>query len=250
MINIQTETNSFAAAMGFLTRLGPARLFTTEEMASAVRHFTLAGLIVGAIATLPLHLLFGQANAAVQGWLWVALSIWLTRALHWDGWADLWDAWGSCAQGDRFWAIMKDSHIGAFGVIGLVMGLGGQILFAGQLLGSSLWMALLWAPGFGRAAAALIAMLGTPPPTSTLGRLSLIGATGSVVTFQTALALLAGLLLCGAKPVVLACIIATAGLTALLRLSRRQNGLNGDFLGAAIIWGELSAMLGALLSLA
>lgn len=235
--------------MGFMTRLGPARIFSPEELASTLRHFSFLGLLLGAMITLPLHVFLGNSHGTAQGWLWVALSIWLTRALHWDGWADLWDAWGSCAQDERFWAIMKDSHIGAFGVIGLVMGLGGQTLFAGELLGSSLWPALIWAPAFGRAAAALIAMFGTAPPTSTLGKLFLAGATLPVILVQSAIALAAGILLCGFKPVVLACALVSFGLIALTRLSRKQNGLNGDFLGATVIWGELSAMLGALLSL-
>ncbi len=242
-----SELNDFTAALGFLTRLGPSRVLSTEEMCRTIRHFATVGLVVGTVATLPLHLVLGARNPAVLAWLWLGLSIWLTRALHWDGWADLWDAWGSCAQGDRFWAIMKDSHIGAFGVIGLVMGLGGQMLLAGELAPTAGWTALLWAPCFGRACAALIAGLGTPPPTSTLGRLSLAGATPGIILAQAVIALTSGLLLCGFQAVLYAVFFAGVGILALVRLSRRQGGLNGDFLGATIIWGELSAMLGAVL---
>lgn len=248
-MSMHQEINNFSVAMGFMTRLGPARVFAPEEMAGSLRHFTLVGLIIGCLATIPLHILFGTSHANAQAWIWVALSIWLTRALHWDGWADLWDAWGSCAQGDRFWAIMKDSHIGAFGVIGLVMGLAGQLLFAGELISSPLWTTLIWAPAFGRAAASLIASLGTAPSTSTLGKLFLAGASPGVVVVQTISALIVGIALCGIKPVVFTIIIAGFGVYAFVSLSRKQGGLNGDFLGATVIWGELSALLGATLCL-
>ncbi len=240
--------SGFAAAMSFLTRLGPARVFSSKEMAQSLRHFSVAGLIIGALCTLPLHGLLGTRHATVQGWLWVGLSLWLTRGLHWDGWADLWDAWGSATRGERFWLIMKDSHIGAFGAMGLVMGLGGQLLFASELAASSAWTGLLWAPVWGRAASALLAALGTAPPSSSLGRLFLPGATPVVVATQLAVAGAAGWLLVGLPALGTSACILLPGLVALVRLSRQQGGMNGDFLGAMIIWGELAALAGCLLT--
>ncbi|GFM37100.1 adenosylcobinamide-GDP ribazoletransferase [Desulfovibrio psychrotolerans] len=237
-------------AFGFLTRLGRGCLCAQEDMGRSVRHFTLVGLVLGILVTVPALFIPGGARATLGALFWVGASVWLTRALHWDGWADLWDAWGSCAEGERFWAILKDSHIGAFGVIGLAAGLGGQVLLSRELLASGLWPALVWAPALGRAAAALAAGLGTAPPASTLGRLFLAGATPAVVTVQCLLAVLAGFALCGPRTVLVACVVAGAGLFAMVRLSRRAGGMNGDFLGAAVIWGELAAMFAAALFIA
>lgn len=246
---LNTELRHASVAMGFMTRLGPSRLFSPEEMAYSLRHFTLVGIIIGMLAAVPVHVIFGGTYGAVQAWIWVGLSVWLTRGLHWDGWADLWDAWGSCAQNERFWAIMKDSHIGAFGVIGLVLGISGQILTGSVLLESDAWPAMLWAPAFGRAAAAAIAALGEAPPTSTLGRLFLAGATPRVVAVQALSAIILGIVFCGMQTVVYSLLVLAPGMIAFVRLSRRQGGINGDFLGATIIWGELAAMLGAVAAL-
>lgn len=237
-------------AFSFLTRLGPAFLCAPEDMGRSVRHFTLVGLVLGILVTVPALLMPGGAHATLGALFWVAASVWLTRALHWDGWADLWDAWGSCAEGERFWAILKDSRIGAFGVIGLVTGLGGQLLLSRELLAHGLWPALVWAPALGRAAAALAAGLGTAPPASTLGRLFLAGATPAVVTVQCLLAVVAGSALCGLGTVLVACAVTGGGVFAMVRLSRRAGGMNGDFLGAAVIWGELAALLAAALFIA
>ena len=66
--------------------------------------------------------------AALAAWLWMALEAWSTRGLHWDGLADLGDASGSGAQGERFWAILRDSRLGAFGALHLLLAFGGMWL--------------------------------------------------------------------------------------------------------------------------
>lgn len=45
----------------------------------------------------------------------------LTGALHEDGYADFCDGFGCFTNRERTLAIMKDSHIGSYGVIGLIM---------------------------------------------------------------------------------------------------------------------------------
>ena len=97
----------YTTALGFMTRLGSSRICSNEEIAATMRQFYAVGLTLGLILTLPFGLGIFKAYPWVQAWLWVFLSIWFTRALHWDGWADIWDGWGSCAQGERFWENSK-----------------------------------------------------------------------------------------------------------------------------------------------
>ena len=50
--------------------------------------------------------------------------LWLTGALHEDGLADFCDGFGGGTTRERTLAIMKDSHIGTYGVLGLVFYIG------------------------------------------------------------------------------------------------------------------------------
>ena len=56
--------------------------------------------------------------------LLLALTVWVTGGLHLDGLADTADGLGGGQHpGGRAWRIMKDSRVGAFGVISLILAL-------------------------------------------------------------------------------------------------------------------------------
>ncbi|WP_034603681.1 adenosylcobinamide-GDP ribazoletransferase [Halodesulfovibrio aestuarii] len=234
---------NYMTALSFMTRLGFARLYSNEEIAATMRQFYAVGLTVGILVTLPFALGAFSRHPWIQAWLWVFLSIWITRALHWDGWADIWDGWGSCAQGERFWQIVKDSNVGAFGAIAMVIGILGQTLLAHELFQLGHWQVLIFAPIAGRVAAVTIGGLGEAPEASRQGRLFLQGATNSSILVQTLLAAITGTLLCGILPTLYTTLLCICMLWSYLRVAKVQGGINGDFLGATVIGGELIAML-------
>ena len=106
-------------ALVFLTRLPLGRLLPARmlPLAAAMWAFPLAGALVGAVAGLPL-LWTGPPLllAALAG----ALAVALTGALHEDALADFADAAGGRDRDQRL-RIMRDSHIGSFGVMALVL---------------------------------------------------------------------------------------------------------------------------------
>ena len=51
----------------------------------------------------------------------IAVRLLITGALHEDGLADFMDGFGGGGNRDRILAIMKDSHIGTYGVLGLII---------------------------------------------------------------------------------------------------------------------------------
>ncbi|WP_031111435.1 adenosylcobinamide-GDP ribazoletransferase, partial [Streptomyces sp. NRRL S-146] len=82
----------------------------------------LAGLAVGtAAALLGLVLLFLGAGAPLAAVATVAVPAVLTRGLHLDGLADTADGLGSGKPAEDALRIMKQSDIGPFGVITLVL---------------------------------------------------------------------------------------------------------------------------------
>jgi adenosylcobinamide-GDP ribazoletransferase len=228
----------FLVALSFLTRLAPSRLTTSEAISRSMAMYPLVGAVIGLILALAARL---PVSSWILAWVLVGVNLFVTRGLHWDGWADLWDGWGSGATGERFWTIVKDSHVGAFGVMGLILGLGMQAALFELAIAQKAWTHLFFAPVFGRFCCLALARLGRELPRVGLGQNALRGATNRALALGAITAAIPALLLPLAH---LAAILAlTLGpLALLLTLARRERGMNGDFLGAAIIAAELCAL--------
>ncbi|MBE1424174.1 adenosylcobinamide-GDP ribazoletransferase [Desulfomicrobium macestii] len=229
----------FLVALTFLTRLGRAHITTSEAISKSMPMYPMVGLLLGLILALCSRL---PLSPWVLAWILTGLNIYLTRGLHWDGWADLWDGWGSGATGERFWTIVKDSHIGAFGTMGLILGLGLQTALFEAAVSRDAWSALILAPVFGRFSCLVLARMSQNLSRPGLGQNAVQGATRSALIVGGCTTLLPALAL---APSHLAATLATtvAVLAALLALGRKQGGVNGDFLGAAIIAGEICVLL-------
>jgi adenosylcobinamide-GDP ribazoletransferase len=119
MSGFRTE---FVLAVGFLTRLPvPAVDYSDAAMARATRLYPLVGLMLGgALASLlwGLTLIFPQPIAVL---LTLAASARLTGALHEDGLADAGDGLGGGWTREQALEIMRDSRIGTYGAMSLVL---------------------------------------------------------------------------------------------------------------------------------
>jgi len=239
--------NLFLLTLSFLSRLGKAPVASPQDMSRCMIYFFPVSLILGLIITLPFYLGLGQGHPFVQAWIILCLNIYLTRALHWDGWADIWDGLGSNAQGEKFWTIVKDSHTGAFGVIGLILGLTGQLTLNYEIAAANKWPIIIWAIVLGRTAAVILAFSGRNLLRPGMGKYFLQGATPNVLILNLTLNLILGLSILNLEQVVFSFLVLGPGLLRLYRLASKQEGLNGDFLGAAIIWGEISGLFCVLL---
>lgn len=253
----------FLATLGFLSRLAPARVMDEADMHKSMFHLPLCGLVIGLCACAPALAGLFAGRPLVQAWLCVLLSAWLTRGLHLDGLADVMDGAGQHLNPERFWTIIKDSRSGTFGVAALVLALLGQtLLFAEILRARPDWGALTlpWVFVFGRACAVLFGRVHRARIRPGLGGLFLAGATLPAVAWAVGLTLLLplvttlvpGLAVPGTAPLLAAGLASLAGLAALLplhHLAKAVGGVNGDFLGAAIMLGETAAAAGLALAL-
>lgn len=235
---LRSWSTDFHVALTFLTCLGRARITSGEAISRSMAMYPLVGLVIGALLAIAAHL---PLTPWVLAWMLTLLNLGVTRGLHWDGWADLWDGWGSGATDARFWEIVKDSHIGAFGVMGLILGLGLQTALFEAALRNHAHATILLAPACGRLCCLLLARLGRDLARPGLGHNALAGATNRALRLGLASTLLAALP-SASLPTGIGMVLAIVPLFPLLRLGRRQGGLNGDFLGSAIIAGELGLL--------
>ncbi|MGL6071805.1 adenosylcobinamide-GDP ribazoletransferase [Craterilacuibacter sp.] len=230
---------SLILAVQFLTRLPTPQLKTFDPawLADAARWFAVVGLIVGALITLPLYLL-----GAIEPWLAALLAlllwVWVTGGLHLDGLADLADAMGAAhSSPQRFMEVMKDPHVGSFGVIVLCCQLAAKLVLLMLVAKAGLWAALLLVPAWARLFA--VAWSATLPP--------LAAGSGERFAWRThwpafwlSAALLAALS-AWLAPALLAAPL--AGLVWWAYLKQKLGGMSGDCLGAGIEVSETLLLL-------
>lgn len=124
-MQISDYLDDVARATGFLSRLPvPARYFVGYDgsLARASGMFPAAGLIIAlAPGLVMLALSVLGANPALTVLIALAALIGVTGGLHEDGLADSADAFGARGGRDHMLEIMKDSRIGTYGVLALVI---------------------------------------------------------------------------------------------------------------------------------
>ncbi len=121
MSRLTEELHIFFSAVLFYTRIPvPAWVIHTDAYLSHnPKYFPLIGWIVGSLAAGVYWLACQLFAAPVAVVLCMLTSVWVTGAFHEDGLADTCDGFGGGWGQDRILAIMKDSRLGTYGVIGL-----------------------------------------------------------------------------------------------------------------------------------
>lgn len=120
---MKKELHIFFTALMFYTRIPcPATIdHHPDYLNKASRYFPVIGWIVGSISFMVFYLstfLFSNEIAIV---LSMIASILVTGAFHEDGFADVCDGFGGGWTKEKILLIMKDSAIGAYGAIGLIL---------------------------------------------------------------------------------------------------------------------------------
>ncbi|WP_066270190.1 adenosylcobinamide-GDP ribazoletransferase [Hydrogenophaga palleronii] len=144
----------FLLALQFFTRIPvTGRLadwvgFSPAMLRASAAHFPGVGWVVGVLtAALLWALLVLLPPVPAAAWVAVVLStvfgVWLTGAFHEDGLADLADGLGGSVQRERALEIMKDSRIGSYGAIALVLVLLTKVALLALLAQGSAWLAVV-----------------------------------------------------------------------------------------------------------
>ena len=282
-----TALRHFLLALQFFTRIPvTGRLadwvgFSPAMLRASAAYFPAVGVVVGGLVVLLtaalMHYLpasYAPLVAAALGTVW---SVWLTGAFHEDGLADVADGLGGSYDRERALIIMKDSRVGAFGAIAVVLALLSKVallallgavgtlwmcfaLMAGHVI-SRTWPLLIirWLPHVGDEAGSKSKPLADQISTNSLA-VALLWCAGALALS----AFIAAAVLSGSDPRPLVTVqmlsvlkvLACGGLTSvlafvyLLRLfARRLQGFTGDCLGTTQQLCEIAFYLGCALAL-
>lgn len=229
---------------------------------ASTAHFPGVGLLVGLLAagvaaTLLLVLPPSNFTPLVAAVLSTIATVLFTGALHEDGLADVADGLGGSPDRERALAIMKDSRVGAFGVLALVLAVAAKMALL-ALLGAVdiglLCAALLLAHVLSRAWPLLLIRwlpyVGDPATTRAKPLAGAIGTAGIATGFAWAAVVLAILGWAWGPALVLAAIVFSAAACAWMALlfRRRLQGFTGDCLGATQQVCEIACYFGMALA--
>jgi adenosylcobinamide-GDP ribazoletransferase len=174
----------------------------------------------------------------------LAVTLWklLTGGLHLDGLADCLDGLVGRDAGDRL-RIMRDSRIGAFGAIGLILFLLLEVAAVSELAPATRWRAFAAAPALARAMPPLVAWLF--PPATPLGQGAMFrsGLTWGRVLVAVVLGAVVAVAALGLAGVVVFVLASGASLGLGRFFTGRLGGFTGDVLGAVIETSELIVLL-------
>ena len=245
---LRREAEYFFGAIRFFTRLPvPAWVgHSPEALNHSARYFPLVGLVIGLIGALAFASTSFFLPKTLAVLLAIAATIYATGAFHEDGWADMVDGFGGGWTRERTLEIMKDSRIGSFGAIALVLMLLGKFVALIELDALLVAPAMIAGHAFSRLCSTLLLHCldyareeGKAKPLATritLGELACATVFGCAALFLL-------------PPAAIACDVALArGATAVLaaQIHKRLGGYTGDCLGATQQVAELAFYAGLL----
>src|SRR5436190_7873550 len=120
---MKKELHIFFTALLFYTRIPcPKNIdHNPDYLNKTSRYFPLVGWIVGGITFVVYYLSAFIFTIEIAVILSIIAGILITGAFHEDGFADVCDGFGGGWTKEKILLIMKDSSIGAYGAIGLVL---------------------------------------------------------------------------------------------------------------------------------
>ena len=210
----------------------------------------LVGLVIGVILTLfMVAISMGKLNMnpVLAGLLSLALMLALTRMMHMDALSDVFDAsFGAYTPKERI-EILKDPHIGVFGLIAIVMALGLYVYSFVEIISYGAVPLIILVMCTSRISASICAYFIIPIESSNLGKT--ISQKPSAkdfilifVSLELAIVLSWGYLPLGTLILVLSMTLVVCAFAPQL-FARPFEGSNGDVMGASIVASELFMLL-------
>ena len=239
---MKTYLHAFAMCQSMFCAIPAPQVWDEKAKDKMLLFLPVVGLEIGLLwAGLGWLCRFLALPTLVTALLLSAYPYLVTGFLHLDGYMDVTDAVKSWRDLERRREILKDSHVGSFAVINIVLLMLAQFAFFASMKEEANLLVLLFIPAVSRCCSALAVTGLKPMSTSQYAdrkkpRSHLVVLTAMLLVF-----LGGGFLLCGRYGFALLGCLAGYGL-ALRRAYKSLEGMNGDISGYALTLGELSAI--------
>jgi len=213
-----------------------------EALGRSAAWFPVVGMGLGLLLVLADRLtswLFSPLLAAL-----LTVTAWklVTGGVHLDGLADCLDGLVGRDPEHRL-AIMRDSRIGAFGAVGLILFLMLEIVALAELVPPARGSALFAAPVMSRATPAVLAALFRAARPDGHGAAFQAGVRPAAIAIGLVIAVAASIFALGGLGVAAGAVGLVAAVGLAFFLAGRLDGVTGDVLGAAVEISELAVLL-------
>ncbi|OEK08710.1 adenosylcobinamide-GDP ribazoletransferase [Flavivirga aquatica] len=120
---MKKEAQIFFTAIMFFTRIPCPKWVdhNPEYLKKSTKYFSLVGIIIGATAALVYYGTSFVFSTEISILLSMVSTIYITGAFHEDGFADVCDGLGGGWTKEKILLIMKDSRLGTYGAVGLLL---------------------------------------------------------------------------------------------------------------------------------
>ncbi|WP_353517104.1 adenosylcobinamide-GDP ribazoletransferase [Thalassotalea sp. SU-HH00458] len=125
LVKIRYQWQLFCLALMFFSQLPVSKSlpYSEKRMNRANRYFSLVGIVIGLLVCLSYSLFDHFFSTHLVIILTMITSVYITGAFHEDGLADMADGMGGGYSAEKRLTIMKDSRIGTYGTVTLVLSL-------------------------------------------------------------------------------------------------------------------------------
>ena len=239
---MKTYLHAFIMCQSMFCSIPAPQVWDEKAKDKMLLFLPIVGLEIGAIwAVLAWACSFLNLPAPVTGLILCAYPFLITGFIHLDGYMDVTDAVKSWRDLERRREILKDSHVGSFAVIGIVLLMLAQFAVFASAPADTNFLILIFIPAVSRCCSALAVTGLKPMSTSQYADRSKPKSHIVVLAVMLCIFLAAGFLLCGKYGFALVGCLAGYGL-ALRRAYKSLDGMNGDISGYALTIGELCAV--------
>ena len=240
---MKTYFHAFAMCQSMFCAIPfPGNIWNEQARDKMLLFLPVVGLEIGAIWA-GLAWLCNVLNlpVLVKGLILSVYPYLVTGFIHLDGYMDVTDAVKSYRSLERRREILKDSHVGAFAVIGIVLLLLAQFAFMASAKENAEVRILVFVPAVSRCCSALAVTALKPMTTSQYAEQMKPKSHIVVLLSMTALFMIAGFLFFGRYGfVLLGCLVGYG--VALRKAYKSLEGMNGDISGYALSIAELCAI--------
>lgn len=219
------------------------RISTDAKLTNAIAWFPIVGLVIGLFPACVFYLASLFFPALIAAGLAVLTGLLVTGALHEDGLADCADGLGATPEREKALEIMRDSRVGSYGVLAMILSVGLRWAALASLSPVFGFLALLIAHSASRSSMTIAMRVSRYARPTGLGQMAsgelpkwgFETAIASAFAFATIFGWLSG--------IAAVAIGLLSALLMLLYLEKRLDGYTGDGLGAMQQVAEITILI-------